>query len=55
MAECHEMIAQMINEAGAKKVIAATLKSVRLGKGANTEKFYLHNSRLPCKEQQSCS
>lgn len=28
---------------------------VRVGKGANTEKFYLPNSLLPCKEHQSCS
>lgn len=33
------MIAQMINEASAYKVIAATLKSVRADKGANTERF----------------
>lgn len=48
---CHEMKAQMINEAGANKVIAAALRSVRVDKVANTERFYL----LPCKEQQSCS
>ena len=46
-AECHEMIAQMINDAGESEVIAATLESARVGKGANTEKFYLHNSLLP--------
>lgn len=46
------MIAQMINEAGANKIIAATLKSVRVCKGANAER---HNSLLPCKEQQSWS
>lgn len=45
------MKAQMINEAGANKAIAAALRSVRVDKGANTERFYL----LPCKEQQSCS
>lgn len=45
------MIAQMINEAGANKVIVATLKNVRVDRGANTERFYL----LLCKEQQSCS
>lgn len=54
-AECRETVAPMINEAGATKVIAATLKSARVDKGANTEKFYLHNSLLPCKEQQSSS
>lgn len=52
MAECHEVIAQMINEADVNKIIAATLRSVRAGKGANTKKFYLHNSLLPRKGQE---
>lgn len=45
----------MVNEANANKVIAAILKSARVDRSANTEKFYLHNSLLPSKEQQICS
>lgn len=55
MAEHHEMIVQMINEAGANKAIAATLKSARAAKVVDAGKFYLHNGLLSCEEQQSCS
>jgi len=54
-AERHEMIAQMINEAGVNKVIAPTPKSARAGKGAYPENFCWRNNPLPCKELQSCS
>lgn len=55
MSKCREVIAQMVNEANANKVIAAILKTARVGKSANTEKFYFHNSLLPSKEQKTCS